>query len=135
MTDAFWWPDHDLTETGTDHLHEPLGHDHLDPGAEAVAPVDHDVGPFAEDGDGWAPYDGSLDAGEPESLNGLVYGASGVDGVAHDLWSQLLPGAPVPTGLDGAELTGADLLNELRERVHDPMLANVIDSMLAEWRG
>lgn len=58
-----------------------------------------------------------------------------MDGVAHDLWSQLLPGAPVPTGLDGAELTGADLLDELRERVHDPMLASVIDSMLAEWRG
>jgi len=56
MTGAFWWPDHDLAETGTDHLHEPLLHDHLDPGAEAVAPVDHDVDPFAEDGDGdgWA---------------------------------------------------------------------------------
>ena len=45
MTGAFWWPDHDLAETGTDHLHEPLLHDHLDPGAEAVAPVDHDVDP------------------------------------------------------------------------------------------
>jgi hypothetical protein len=141
MTDDSAWPGcdlpggdlpgHDLPEG--DHPHDDLLHDHFGPDrAEALAPADGD--PFTDESDGWAPYAGVPDAAEPESLADTIYGPSGVDGVAHDLWSQLQPGVPVPTGLDGAPLAGADLLDELRERVHDPMLANVIDSVLAELR-
>ena len=156
MTDAFWWPDHELShdelphdelphddaphgepsEAGAGSLPDPAGHAHLPLGpAEEAVSAAAGLHAYADEPGGWAPYDGGADVAPPESLHDMVYGTSGLDGVAHDLWSQLLPGVPVPSGLDGAGLTGADLLAELRERVHDPMLANVIDSMLAEWRG
>lgn len=92
----------------------------------------------AEPGDApWTPYDGSglaVDA-DADAFTEVVYGApGGLESMVDELWHQLAPGQPLPSGPHGRPASFGEVLTALRGRTDDPLMHDVIDQSLTQWQ-